>query len=273
MFTARTRRIRETFDTGECFYFKVNDLATGQRGRSDLLSTADWLDGYDQYLFGELERAGFLRAFLWDVMQKGATPEEVAERARKITPPRPGSVRVHNDAEEFKADAPSLNQSDPAEGARLFRNHILGGQTIPEHWHRGGGDVNRAAASEMGEPVFKAMSMRQTVLKHMLEEVGLFVIWRRLDPSGRSAFDPAEPDPDLLPTANFPELTARDTSKMRGGARPGGCGGGGRRRARANDRAAGAARHPDRGGAANCGAGGATIWRTGRSARSTSRSP
>lgn len=105
-----------------------------------------------------MERAGFLRAFLWDVMLKGATPEEVVERARKITPPRPGSVRVHNDAEEWKADAPSLNQSDLAEGARLFRNHILGGQTIPEHWY-------------------------------------------------------GDPDPELMPTANFPELSSRDVSK------------------------------------------------------------
>ena len=213
VFTARTRQIRETFDTGECFFFKINDLATGQRGRSDLLAVADWLDGYDQYLFGDLERASFMRAFLWDVMLKGATPEEVAKRAREIHVPKPGSVRVHNDAEEWKAVAPQLNQADTAEGARLYRNHVLGGQTIPEHWYGGGGDVNRAAAAEMGEPVFKVMSMRQTFLKYILEEVAMFVIARRLDPTGRSAFDPANPDPDLMPSANFPELTSRDVSK------------------------------------------------------------
>ncbi len=213
VFTSRTREIRATFDSGDCFFFKINDLATGRRGRSDLLATADWLDGYDQYLFGELERAGFMRAFLWDVTLKGATPEEVAKRARDINVPKPGSVRVHNDAEEWSAETPSLQHADGAEGARLFRNHILGGQTMPEHWYGGGGDVNRAAASEMGEPVFKVMSMRQTFLKYMLEEVATFVIARRLDPSGRSSFDPADPDPDLMPSASFPELTSRDVSK------------------------------------------------------------
>lgn len=213
VFSRRTREIRETFTSGECFYFTVNDLSNGRRGRSDLLAQMDWLDGYDQFLFGELERGSFLRAFIWDVTLKGATPEEVKARAREITTPSPGSVRVHNEAEEWKASSPELGQYESAAGARMFRNHILGGGTIPEHWFGGGGEVNRATALEMGDPTFKVFSMRQRTLKHILEEVGTFVVSRRLDPSGRSAFDPEEPDPDLVPEAVFPELTSRDTSK------------------------------------------------------------
>jgi hypothetical protein len=211
LFTIRTQQIRETFTDGEAFYFTINDLSNGRRGRSDLLAQADWQDGYEQFLYGELDRAQFLRAFLWDVTMKGATPQEVEERAKKITPPAPGSVRVHNDSEEWKAETPSLQASDNSETARLFRNHVLGGATIPEHWFGGGGDVNRAVGAEMGEPTFKIFSMRQKFAKYMLQSIGQYVLRQKALAAG-------EKEPDLSETAyqveaRFPEMTARDTSK------------------------------------------------------------
>lgn len=212
VFAARAREIRETFADGECFYYRVNELSNSRRGYSDILAAVDWCDGYEQFLFGEMERANFLRAFIWDVTLKGATPEEVEARARKITVPKPGSMRVHNDSEEWNAVAPDLKAQESAENARLFRTHVLGGRTIPEHWYGAGGDVNRAVGAEMGQPAVKVLTMRQTTLKHILEEVGTFVVWRRLDPTGRQPFDPEALDDDIRPAANFPDLTARDTA-------------------------------------------------------------
>lgn len=210
LFTQRTQAIRETFTDGEAFWFTVNDLSNGRRGRSDLLAQADWLDGYDGYLFGELDRAQFMRAFIWDVTLAGATPEEVAARAKTIGAPRPGSVRVHNEAETWKPETPDLKPQDGAEGARLFRNHVLGGATIPEHWFGGGGDVNRAVGAEMGEPTFKMMSMRQKIVKHMLEAIGVYVLRQAVLVKGK---EPDIHDQAYQVEAVFPELTAKDTSK------------------------------------------------------------
>lgn len=211
VFSDRTQLIRETFTDGECFYFAINRLSNGARGRSDLLAQADWLDGYDQFLFGELDRSSFMRAFLWDVTLKGATPIEVEERARKIGAPAPGSVRVHNDSEVWDAVTPDLKAADSSEIARLFRNHVLGGGTIPEHWLGGGGDVNRATGESMSEPTFKIFSMRQRTLKHILETVGCYVARRRIDPTGEQ--DIEYDDPRLAVSAVFPEMTARDTTR------------------------------------------------------------
>lgn len=211
LFTRRTQEIRATFADGEAFYFTINDLSNGRRGRSDLLAQADWLDGYDQFLFGELDRAQFLRAFLWDVTLKGATPDEVKARAKDIGPPPPGSVRVHNDSEEWKTETPSLQASDNSETARLFRNHILGGRTIPEHWFGGGGDVNRAVGAEMGEPTFKDFSMRQKTAKYMLECIGFYVLRQKALAGGGK--EPDLEDEAYQVEAVFPEMTARDTSK------------------------------------------------------------
>ena len=211
VFTERTQAIRDTFTDGECFYFRVNNLAAGIRGRSDLLAPTDWLDGYDQFLFGELDRAKFMRAFFWDVKMTGATPEQVDERARKISAPSPGSVRVHNDAEEWKAEAPDLKAADSAEHARLFRNHVLGGQTIPEHWYGGGGDINRNAASEMGEPTFKIFSMRQSLWNAFLQEIGRYVLRKKA--LAESQAEPEFDDQAFQVDVVFPELVVRDTTK------------------------------------------------------------
>lgn len=211
MFTARTQQIRASFTDGECFYYRVNNLSAGKRGRSDLLHQADWMDGYDQFLFGELDRAKYMRAFFWDVTLRNATAEQVAERARQISAPAPASVRVHNDSEEWKAEAPDLKAQDSADHARLFRNHILGGATMPEHWFGGGGDVNRAAAAEMGEPTFKIYSMRQGLWKLILEDIGRYVLRRAALAAGGA--EPDWEDEAWKVQAVFPELTARDTSK------------------------------------------------------------
>jgi len=211
-FGETAQKIRTTFTTGDCFYFRVNDLSSATRGRSDLLAQMDWLDAYDTFLFGEVDRAAALRAYFFDVTLNGATPEEVNERARKITPPRPGGVRVHNENENWKAEAPSLNAYDAAQAARLIRNHMLGGATVPEHWYGGAEDVNKSTGSSMTEPTEKMLDMRQQVVGDMLACVGEYVVrahWGVLDdevPKDKAA---------LLATLHveWPELTAKDTTK------------------------------------------------------------
>lgn len=209
-FTQRTQRIRANdFPDGDCFLFQVNKLASGKRGRSALLAQFDWLDAYDEFMFGEQDRARFMRAFFWDVTLKNATPENVAKRAREITAPAPGSVRVHNDSEEWSAATPDLQAADSSEHARMFRNHILGGSRKPEHWFGGGGDVNRAVGAEMGEPTFKDLALKQGLWKSFLEQMGRYVL-RKMSTSGA---EPEFDDEAYNVTAEFPELTAKDTTK------------------------------------------------------------
>ncbi|HYE35466.1 hypothetical protein [Methylocaldum sp.] len=211
VFGARTQEIRQTFSDGEAFYFTINDLSNGRRGRSDLLAQTDWLDGYEQFLFGELDRASFMRAFLWDVTLTGATPDEVKQRSKEVHPPPPGSVRVHNDAEVWQAVTPDLKAQDSSENARLFRNHVLGGATVPEHWYGGGGDVNRATGESMGEPTFKVLSMRQRMIKYILESIGRYVL--RQKAIAREEGEPDFSEEAWNVEAAFPEMTARDTTK------------------------------------------------------------
>jgi hypothetical protein len=211
-FAETAQQIRTTFTDGECFYFRVNELSSATRGRSDLLAQMDWLDAYDQFLFGEVDRTLGLRAYMWDVTLTGASPDEVTEKAKKITAPRPGAVRVHNENETWKAEAPELNSADTVNTARLFRNHMLGGAVLPEHWFGGAENVNRATGDSMTEPTEKRMLMRRTYIGYMLESVAKYVVRKlwKIDDEGTLSDKQMEIMDSLV--VEWPELTAKDTT-------------------------------------------------------------
>lgn len=212
LFSANTQRIRtEDFPDGEVLLFQLNKFPNGSRGRSDLLGQMDWLDAYDAFLFSELDRIDYLRRFVWDVTMQGADPKAVEDYQKKFVPPAANSSFVHNDSIKLEAKTPGLQAADTSETSRLFRNHVLGGATVPEHWFGGGGDVNRASASEMGEPTFKVYTMRQGYLKRMLEEIGRFVLWSEARARGKT---PDWSSDDWAVTAVFPELVNKDVTKF-----------------------------------------------------------
>jgi len=207
---ARVQRAGMT--DGDCFFWRINDLSTGKRGRSDLLSAIDHSDVYEQLLFGEAERQEVARQIVWDVTIKNATPDEIKQRAKEMQPPGPRDIRVHNDAETWELLSPTLNAMDSAETMRTLRNHVLGGSTVPEHWFGGGGDVNLATASSMGEPTYKVFSQRQKLWKAILEGLASYVIRQRLLAISTQVVDLRKMK-EFTPRAVFPELTARDTAK------------------------------------------------------------
>ena len=213
VFTQRTQQIRASFTDGECFYFRVNDLSAGRRGRSDLLPLADWLDVYEQFLFGEGERAKILRALVWDLTLKNADKNAVTKRSREFQLPASGGVYAHNDSETLEPKVPDLKAADTSEAARTLRNHILGGAGLPEHWYGGGGDVNRAAAQEMGAPTYKLLAMRQTIWKNILEMIGRYALMAEARAKGQKAEDIDWSDPKWAVQAIFPELVTEDVTK------------------------------------------------------------
>lgn len=211
LFTQRTAAIRQTFTDGECFYFAVNNLCSDSRGCSDIFHVADWCDAYEKMLDGEMQRQDFLRAFVWDVTLKGGSLTDVKTKSRELSPPGPGTIRVHNDSEVWAALTPDIKAADGAEGARLFRNHVLGGLTMPEHWFGGGGDVNRSTGESMSEPTLKTLSMRQSYLGFMLEEAVRYQIRQREIATTRR--EPDIFDPIYGIAVQWPEMSPQDTSK------------------------------------------------------------
>jgi len=161
---------------GDCFFFGINKVAWSTRGRSDLLSLSDWIDGYDQFLFARLERAFFLNTFIWDVNCKGMNENEIIEFAKKQLPPKPGSTRYHNENIEWNVVSPKLDSADASGEANLFKMQILGGAGFPNHWFGEGDKTTRATALEMGLPTLRKLKSRQNFFKNVIVNIFNFVI-------------------------------------------------------------------------------------------------
>jgi len=163
---------------GEIFFFSVNRVSNGTRGRSDLLPLADWIDVHERFLFNIAERAKLLSVFIWDVTFKGWSDKRIREWVKKhgLKVPKPGSIRYHNENIEWKAETPKLESSDMSTHARLIKNHIASGYGIPPHWIGEGEKTTRATAMEMGGPSYKHFKSRQFYFKYILKFIFNFVI-------------------------------------------------------------------------------------------------
>ena len=195
--------------TGNCFYFCINKAKRGARGRSDIFAQADWLDAYEQVLFAGVDRVDLLNNFVWDVLLKGQTDEQIQDWLKKYGKrPRPGSLRVHNENVEWKAVAPDLGAQDTTTMMRLFKNHILGSAGFPEHWFAEGGETNLATAGAMGLPTVRTLKERQKFIKHMLVSICGVVIDRGI------AHGSIRRGADTTVEITAPELETSDSTKV-----------------------------------------------------------
>ncbi len=220
------RRELDRFTDGECFYFAINRLSNSTRGRSDLLRLMDWLDGYEQFLFENLDRvANHLMTFIWDITFKGLSESQIEEKMLKMRPPRRGSLRGHNENVEWDAVAPDLKGQDVSELIKVFKRHIIGvGTRYPLIWFGDPEDVNRAAATEMSDPPVVKLGARQLYTVYMLHEMLRYQVAKARaagtlsadlvqlrDKDGTPKGDPVPLHEAIAITA--PEITVRDTAK------------------------------------------------------------
>jgi hypothetical protein len=168
--SAGAKTLRNQFTDGDCFFYAINNVTNSPRGRSSLLPTADWLDAYEQFLFDYADKWPLQNAFIWDLLVTGGGDKEIKEQIAQFSK-KPGSVFGHNEKVTLTPSAPKLEALDASTGARLFRNHIMGRWGYPEHWFGGGGDVNRATASEMDLPALKMLGRKQLQVKYILEDM------------------------------------------------------------------------------------------------------
>lgn len=190
--------------TGDIFFFAINKVANSLRGRSDLFCLADWIDGYDQFLFNRLERSHLMNVFLWDVTLEGYNQTQIDDWLKEQGLPKPASMRAHNEKVKWSAVVPELGAHDASEEAKLFRNMILGGAGYPPHWFAGGEGITRATALEMSTPVMKRLKTRQRYFKYMIELIFLFVIHQAI------IHKELDKDVDRRFTVALPKLLEKD---------------------------------------------------------------
>jgi hypothetical protein len=205
------RQLRENWNDGECFLFSINNVSNDPLGTSDLFPIADWIDEYERFVFGYSEKTSQMNVFMWDVELTGADPKAIEAYAKDNPTPKSGATRYHNEKVKWTAVSPDLKALDVSSGARLFRNHILGNKSIPEHFYGGGGDVNRATAGEMDAPFYAMIDDRQNLVKHILETIFTYVVASALEASNLHV----ERDEDPFDfAAQKPETKEKDMAKI-----------------------------------------------------------
>jgi hypothetical protein len=213
---------------GECFFWQVNKISTGVRGRPDMLPLIDWLDRFDQLFFDGAEHVALMNMFGWDLKIEGGEenarePERnLKMQAAKVAKMKPGSVYAHNEHADLNPKNPDLTTQDLETIVRQLRVLVAGGSRLPEHFLGEGGYTNRATSIEMGAPTFRMLARRQAVVRSILTEmcqyaVDVAVALGMLDEEVDVLDENGEPSGKTIPareafTVDMPDINVRDTS-------------------------------------------------------------
>jgi len=178
-----------TFDylTGEAFFFSINSVANQPRGRSDLLTLADSIDSYEQYLFNRSERSELLTRIIYDLECTGLNQKDIKELLKSLPIPQSNEFFAHNEKVKLDVKSPELGSQDASAEAKLLFNHILAGSGFPPHWFAGGEGLTRATATAMDLPTKKQLKTRQRYFKWMVSRIFRYcihqaILKKRIDP-------------------------------------------------------------------------------------------
>lgn len=200
----------EWFDAGkEVIQVKINAVSNAKRGKSDLATLLPWLRRYKDWLTDRVRINKYKGAFLWDVALKGADAKTIARKKMDYAyPPEPGTVIIHNEAEQWTAVKPEINSADAKEDGRAIKLMVAVGALLPEHYLSDGSVATRATAAEMGMPTLLKFQRRQRVIKDALRQVLDRVISeaRRVGKLSQSI----DANYDLI----FPEIDVADNQSM-----------------------------------------------------------
>lgn len=194
------------------FFWAINKPAAATRGRSDLYSLVDYMDAWDQFLWNRVERSAFLNAWFTDVTIEGWDQKKIQAWLDTQEPPRPGTMRAHNDKVTYQTVQPEFQSHDAQGEEQIIRSPILVGAGLPQHWLYGvGDDANRASAYEMADPPIRMMRTRQLMFKRMLETILRY----QIDEAERHGQLTGVPAGDLYEYEVIcPEISKRDQGKI-----------------------------------------------------------
>lgn len=196
--------------TGECFFWSVNNPPNGPRGRSDLIHLFDFINGFEEGIFDELDRLKLIKSFIWDVLVEGAGPDEIRDFLRDNPTPKAGSIRAHNERVKWDAVSPDMKMADNKAFFDMMKTYLSGCMCRPDSWFGSGGKAYQTEADLMGEPTFKDLGSRQRYVKYSIENVIRFV----LDQAVIYGSLREEASSPFAITVNMPEMTTKDTAKI-----------------------------------------------------------
>ncbi len=164
------------YRTGDMFFFKTNCAADATRGRSDLEAIADYLDAWDQSLWGDIERNDIAKRVVFKVLLKGLNEGQIEEWLRKQSLPSPGSIQAYNENTEWNILTPNMNNQDSRIVTDGTRKDVLGSAGLSNTFFGDTEDANRASSDNIDVPILKGLQSRQRKVKAIFREMGDYAI-------------------------------------------------------------------------------------------------
>jgi hypothetical protein len=211
-FPMQDEEAREVIDASEILHVKVNNVSNRTRGMSELYRVLPWLDAYERWLEDRiaLNRARGTFAFLRKVP---TSPEKVggpfqSDSTGRYIIPKPGSILVVHEAEDWQVLSPSIGADDAKEDGRALKLMIAAGSGIFEHYFGDPSTGNLATARSMELPMVKKFEDRQ----RLFEGVYGRIFQRVIDAGISAGVLPA--DVDRTVEVNFPPIVPDDVALL-----------------------------------------------------------
>jgi len=162
---------------GEIIISQLKRVSNMTRGLPDLASVLDWIDKFDDLMFGELERVSLMRAWIEDITIDGADANDI-EDFRKLhgKTPKWGTRWVHNEKVSRDFLSPKIESADLAGFVKLILAIILAGAGVPEHYMILAYDINKATALTMDPPLIRRIETRQRFVRGYFKSIFDYVI-------------------------------------------------------------------------------------------------
>jgi hypothetical protein len=159
-----------------------------------------WLLRYSRMLEDRVRAHWATRAFLWFV--KVPSHRVDSKREQYSSPPEPGSIVVHDEAESWEVKSPTLRALDAQHDLKAVR-HMIDAAGYPPHWRGEAGDANLATATAMQLRPERHLRRRQNYLVFMLQDM-VYQAFVRAHQIGKGGTGLAEKQTE--PLANYRKL-------------------------------------------------------------------
>lgn len=157
--------VDEEIPAADVHHIAINRMGYELRGRPMMFVMLPWLQAHKEWLENRARQNFWRGAILFWVKLVGALPSQVASKLNTYRqPPRPGSVVVSNDKEEWSQFAPNVGASDASEDGRQFRAMAAAGARIPESWLSDGANANLATAKAQAIPAVMSFGEFQDIM-------------------------------------------------------------------------------------------------------------
>ena len=160
---------------GDVFHFRINYLLGMQRGYPELLESADWIDGLDQFLWNNLEGSVYRNSFFLHEKREGMTQEDLDKLPNEAMPTS-GAKKITNEKVSYQMVAPDLKSNDVTETLNMYRQMVVSGKGYPSSWFDSGDTANRATAWSQAEPAIVSLKLKQQIVKNIFIEIAIFVM-------------------------------------------------------------------------------------------------